>query len=230
MFLKSVIIDAKPSYICVTRSLRICASACHEGNRCTARSASSACRGGSRCSPRSCFSSCQMTCGLETEFFDHDAAVLTTRAHRGVASVRARARRAAMRRLGARGGAARARSASLALAAFTLACLWSADAFSIGIDLGSESTTVAASRSGGSARDVSVVPDDRGGRSSPSLVGFTEKHAARVFGADAESLRATCPRCVFSDPRSLMAVPLSALRDAASGGGGDPRGYASLDR
>jgi hypothetical protein len=171
-----------------------------------------------------------MTCGLETEFFDHDAAVLTTRAHRGVASVRARARRAAMRRLGARGGAARARSASLALAAFTLACLWSADAFSIGIDLGSESTTVAASRSGGSARDVSVVPDDRGGRSSPSLVGFTEKHAARVFGADAESLRATCPRCVFSDPRSLMAVPLSALRDAASGGGGYPRGYASLDR
>ena len=144
--------------------------------------------------------------------------------------MRARARRAAMRRLGARGGAARARSASLALAAATLACLWSADAFSIGIDLGSESTTVAASRSGGSARDVSVVPDDRGGRSSPSLVGFTEKHAARVFGADAESLRATCPRCVFSDPRSLMAVPLSALRDAASSGGGDPRGYASLDR
>mgnify|MGYP006416213695 CR=1 FL=1 len=144
--------------------------------------------------------------------------------------MRARARRAAMRRLGARGGAARARSASLALAAATLACLWSADAFSIGIDLGSESTTVAASRSGGSARDVSVVPDDRGGRSSPSLVGFTEKHAARVFGADAESLRATCPRCVFSDPRSLMAVPLSALRDAASGGRGYPREYASLDR
>ena len=144
--------------------------------------------------------------------------------------MRARARRAAMRRLGARGGAARARSASLAFAAATLACLWSADAFSIGIDLGAESTTVAASRSGGSARDVSVVPDDRGGRSSPSLVGFTEKHAARVFGADAESLRATCPRCVFSDPRSLMAVPLSALRDAASGGRGYPRGYASLDR
>ena len=144
--------------------------------------------------------------------------------------MRARGRRAAMRRLGARGGAARARSASLAFAAATLACLWSADAFSIGIDLGAESTTVAASRSGGSARDVSVVPDDRGGRSSPSLVGFTEKHAARVFGADAESLRATCPRCVFSDPRSLMAVPLSALRDAASGGRGYPRGYASLDR
>ena len=144
--------------------------------------------------------------------------------------MRAQARRAAMRRLGARGGAARARSASLAFAAATLACLWSADAFSIGIDLGAESTTVAASRSGGSARDVSVVPDDRGGRSSPSLVGFTEKHAARVFGADAESLRATCPRCVFSDPRSLMAVPLSALRDAASGGRGYPRGYASLDR
>ena len=119
-----------------------------------------------------------------------------------------------MRRARARGGDTRARSASLVLAAATLACLASADAFSIGIDLGAESTTVAASRSGGSARDVSVVPDDRGGRSSPSLVGFTERHAARVLGADAESLRATCPRCVFSDPRSLVGVPLSALRDA----------------
>ena len=145
---------------------------------------------------------------------DNDAAVVTTQAHRGVASVRARARRSAMRRARARGGDTRARSASLVLAAATLACLASADAFSIGIDLGAESTTVAASRSGGSARDVSVVPDDRGGRSSPSLVGFTERHAARVLGADAESLRATCPRCVFSDPRSLVGVPLSALRDA----------------
>ena len=140
---------------------------------------------------------------------DNDAAVVTTQAHRGVASVRARARRSAMRRARARGGDTRARSASLVLAAATLACLASADAFSIGIDLGAESTTVAASRSGGSARDVSVVPDDRGGRSSPSLVGFTERHAARVLGADAEMLRSTCPRCVFGDPRSLVGADVA---------------------
>ena len=134
---------------------------------------------------------------------DLDAAVITTQAHLGVPPTRARACRAAMRRARARGGPARARSASLVFVAATLACLASSDAFSLGIDVGADSTTVAASRSS-STRDVSVVPDDRGGRSSPSLVGFTERHAARVLGADAETLRSTCPRCVFGDPRSLV--------------------------
>ena len=113
-----------------------------------------------------------------------------------------------MRRARARGGPARARSASLVFVAATLACLASSDAFSLGIDVGADSTTVAASRSS-STRDVSVVPDDRGGRSSPSLVGFTERHAARVLGADAETLRSTCPRCVFGDPRSLVGADVA---------------------
>ena len=113
-----------------------------------------------------------------------------------------------MRRARARGGQARARSASLVFVAATLACLASSDAFSLGIDVGADSTTVAASRSS-SARDVSVVPDDRGGRSSPSLVGFTERHAARVLGADAETLRSQCPRCVFGDPRSLVGADVA---------------------
>ena len=121
-----------------------------------------------------------------------------------------RARALVARRCGAhaRGGRARARSASLVFVAATLACLASSDAFSLGIDVGADSTTVAASRSS-SARDVSVVPDDRGGRSSPSLVGFTERHAARVLGADAESLRSQCPRCVFGDPRSLVGADVA---------------------
>ena len=139
---------------------------------------------------------------------DLDAAVITTQAHLGVAPTRARACRAAMRRARARGGPARARSASLVFVAATLACLASSDAFSLGIDVGADSTTVAASRSS-STRDVSVVPDDRGGRSSPSLVGFTERHAARVLGADAEMLRSTCPRCVFGDPRSLVGADVA---------------------
>ena len=93
------------------------------------------------------------------------------------------------------------------IAILSLARLPATHALSLAVDVGAESTTVAATRTNGSTRDVQIVPDDRGGRSSPSLVGFTDKDGSRVFGTDASSLRLTCPKCVLTDPKSLLGIP-----------------------
>ena len=88
-------------------------------------------------------------------------------------------------------------------------------AASIGVDFGSESMTVALARS--SARDVTVVPNRLGYRSSPTLVGFAENGAQRLLGSDAAALSTMCPACVVADPRSMLGMPLAAARDAQSG-------------
>jgi hypothetical protein len=80
------------------------------------------------------------------------------------------------------------------------------NALSLAVDVGSETTTVAVTRRGGTTRDVAVVPDDRGERQTPSLVGWTEL-GDRVFGTDANSLRMACPSCVMTNPKALLGIP-----------------------
>ena len=80
------------------------------------------------------------------------------------------------------------------------------NALSLAVDVGSETTTVAVTRRGGTTRDVAVVPDDRGERRTPSLVGWTEL-GDRVFGTDANSLRMACPSCVMTNPKALLGIP-----------------------